>query len=177
MSSTTPLQQMSRGMAPPLSLTLWERLLLSIPGKPRSSIELQRLEDGVADRFAGNWEYAVEYVNRRHDRLLDQARGLLTFDGLVLAALGVLYQESHRIPASLVIGGYASAIVATSILLVSQFSVYFGEPSRFQDPKKEFSSSLRHTVVDGKSIVVAHVLSLIAMLSLLVALGFLVFKR
>jgi len=168
---------MSRGIAPPHSLTLWARLLLSIPGKPRSSIELQRLEDGVADRFAGNWEYAVEYVNRRHDRLLDQARGLLTFDGLVLAALGVLYQESHRIPASLVIGGYASAIVATSILLVSQFSVYFGEPSRFQDPKKEFSSSLRHTVVDGKSIVVAHVLSLIAMLSLLVALGFLVFKR
>src|SRR5215469_7543388 len=153
---------MSRGMAPPHSLTLWGKLLLSIPGKPRSSIELQRLEDGVADRFAGNWEYAVEYVNRRHDRLLDQARGLLTFDGLVLAALGVLYQESHRIPASLVIGGYASAIVATSILLVSQFSVYFGEPSRFQDPKKEFSSSLRHTVVDGKSIVVAHVLSLIA---------------
>ena len=162
---------------PPQSLTLWARLLLSIPGKPRSSIELQRLEDGVAERFAGQWEYAVEYVNRRHDRLLDQARGLLTFDGLVLAALGVLYQESHRIPASLVLGGYASAILATSILLVSQFLVYFGEPSTFQDPKKEFSSSLRQTVVDGKTIVVADILSLVAMLSLLVALGFLVFRR
>jgi hypothetical protein len=164
-------------MAPPHSLTLWARLLLSIPGKPRSSIELQRLEDGLADRFAGNWEYAVEYVNRHHDRLLNQSRGLLTFDGLVLAALGVLYRESHRIPASLVLGGYASAILATSILLVSQFSVYLGEPNRFQDPKKEFSSSLRQTVVDAKTIVVADILSLVAMLSLLVALGFLVFRR
>ena len=130
----------------------------------------------MAERFAGQWEYAVEYVNRHHDRLLNQARGLLTFDGLVLAALGVLYRESHRIPASLVLGGYASAILAASILLVSQFSVYFGEPSTFRDPKKEFSSSLRQTVVDVKTIVVADILSLVAMLSLLVALGFLVFK-
>jgi hypothetical protein len=95
----------------------------------------------------------------------------------VLAALGVLYRESHRMPAGLGLGGYASAILATSILLVSQFSVYFGEPSRFQDPKKEFSSSLRQTVVDGKAIAVADILSLVAMLSLLVALGFLVFRR
>jgi hypothetical protein len=131
----------------------------------------------VADRFAGHWEYAVEYVNGRHDRLLNQARGLLTFDGLVLAALSVLYRESHRIPASLVLAGYASAILATSILLVSQFSVHFGEPSTFQDPKREFSSSLRQTLVDGKTIVVADILSLVAMLSLLVALGCLVFRR
>src|SRR5262245_33137391 len=105
MMSEAPTDQRHPGPAEsllPLSLKPWTKLLLLIPGGPRSRTELQKLQDGVANRFEGQWEHAVEYINKRHDRFLNKARGLLTFDGLVLAALAAVYRESHRIPARLV---------------------------------------------------------------------------
>jgi hypothetical protein len=78
----------------PLSLKPWTKLLLLIPGGPRSKTELQKLQDDVANRFEGQWEHAVEYINKRHDRFLNKARGLLTFDGLVLAALSAVYRAA-----------------------------------------------------------------------------------
>ena len=50
----------------PISLKLRTRLLLLVPGGPKSEAELQKLQDDVANRFEGQWEHAVEYVNKRH---------------------------------------------------------------------------------------------------------------
>ena len=102
----------------PLSLNLWTKLLLLVPSGPRSKAELHKLRDDVANRFEGQWEHAVEYVNKSKDKdkFTNKARGLLTFDGLVLSALAAVYRESHRIPARLVLAGSVFAVIAASLL-------------------------------------------------------------
>lgn len=161
----------------PLSLNLWTKLLLLVPGGPRSEAELQKLRDDVANRFEGQWEHAVEYVNKSKDRFTNKARGLLTFDGLVLAALAAVYRESHRIPARLVLAGSVLAVIAASLLLLNQLLVNFGSLSKYEDAKKEFPSSVTESVVNGKSIVVACLLSLLAVLCLLISLGIVVLSN
>jgi hypothetical protein len=163
--------QVSAELLPPLSLKSWTKLVLLIPGGPRSKAELQKLQDDVANRFEGQWEHAVEYINTRHDRFLNKARGLLTFDGLVLAALSAVYRESHRIPARLVLAGCVCAVIAAGMLLLNLCLVHFGDLGKYEDAKKEFPSSVIQIAVHGKSIVVAGVLSFLAMLCLLIALG------
>jgi hypothetical protein len=155
----------------PVSLKLWTKLLFLIPGGPRSKTELQKLQDGVANRFEGQWEHAVDYINKRHDRFLNKARGLLTFDGLVLAALSAMYRESHRIPTRLVLAGSVCAVIAAGMLLLNQCLVHFGNLDKYEDAKEEFRSSVIQIAVHGKSIVAAGVLSFLAMLCLLIALG------
>jgi hypothetical protein len=161
----------------PLSLNLWAKLLLLVPGGPRSKAELQKLRDDVANRFGGQWEHAVEYVNKSKDRFTNKARGLLTFDGLVLAALGAVYRESHRIPARLVLAGSVFAAIAAGMLLLNQLSVKFGDISKYEDAKNEFHPSVAEIVVNGKSIMVAAFLSLLALLCLLICLGIVVLSN
>jgi uncharacterized membrane protein YidH (DUF202 family) len=174
MSEATANQrhQVPAELLQPVSLKSWTKLLLLIPGGPRSKTELQKLQDRVANRFEGQWEQAVEYINKRHDRFLNKARGLLTFDGLVLAALTAVYRESHRIPAKLVLAGSVCAVIAAGMLLLNQCLVHFGDLGKYEDAKKELPSSVIQIAVHGKSIVVAGVLSFLAMLCLLMALGF-----
>jgi len=155
----------------PLTLTPLARLLLRAPGGPQSQAEVQQLHDAVANRFKGEWEHAVEYVNKRNDRLLNQARGLLTFDGLVLTALGAVYRASRLISASLVLAGSVCAVIAASILLVSQLSVHFGELSKYAEAQKEFPSALIQLCLHGKSLLAAAILSFLALFCLLVGLG------
>jgi hypothetical protein len=154
----------------PPSLTLWTRLLLWVPVGPRSKSELEKFRDDVANRFEEQWEHAVEYVNKSNDRFINKARGLLTFDGLVLTALAAVYRESHRIPAKLVLAGCVFAAIA-SMLLLNLLMVNFGDLSKYEHAKKEFPPSVTAIVVHGKSIVVAGLLSLLAMLCLLLSLG------
>jgi hypothetical protein len=163
--------QVSARLLQPLSLKRSTQFWLLVPGGPRSKAELQKLQDNIANRFAGQWEHAVDYVNKRHDRFLNKARGLLAFNGLVLAALGAVYRESHRIPARLVLAGCLFAVIAAGMLLLNQCLVHFGDLDKYEDAKKEFPSSLTQIVVHGKSIVVAVILSFLAMLCLLAALG------
>jgi hypothetical protein len=160
-----------------LSLSLLARLLLCIPGGPKSTAELQRFRDEVANRFEGQWEHAAEYVNRWNDRFLNKARGLLTFDGLMLAALGAVYRESHRIPATLILVGSMCALAAAGILLLNHFLVSFCDLNRYEDAKEEFPSDLTQLVLRAKSIVVADVLSLLAMVCLVFSVGILVISN
>jgi hypothetical protein len=171
MSEATANQRHQVELLQPVSLKLWTKLLFLIPGGPRSKTELQKLQDGIANRFEGEWEHAVEYISKRHDRFLNKARGLLTFDGLVLAALSAVYRESHRIPARLVLAGCVCAVIAAGMLLLNECLVHFGDLGKYEDAKKEFPSSVFQIVVHGKSIVVASVLSFLAMLCLLIAIG------
>jgi hypothetical protein len=164
-------RQVPAELLPPISLKSWTKLLLLIPGGPRSRTELQKLQDDLANRFGGHWEQAVEYINKWHDRFLNKARGLLAFNGLVLAALSAVYRESHRIPAKLVLAGCACAVIAAGMLLINQCLVHFGDLGKYEDAKKEFPSSVIQIAVHGKSIVVAGILSFLAMLCLLIALG------
>ena len=157
--------------ARPIAFTLRARLLLRVPGGPQSQVDVQRLQDAVANRFKGNWEHAVEYVTKRHDRLLNQTRGLLTFDGLILTALGAVYRQSHLLPATLVLCGCVCPVIAASMLLLSQLSVHFAEPSKYADAQKEFPSALVQVCLHGKSLVAAGILSFLALLCLLVSLG------
>lgn len=161
----------------PLSLNLRTKLFLLVPGGPRSKPELQKFRDDVANRFAGQWEHALEYVNKSKDRFTNKARGLLTFDGLVLAALAAVYRESHRIPARLVLAGSVFAVIAAGMLLLNQLFVNFDALSNYEDAKKEFPQSVTETVVNGKSLVVAGVFSLLAMLCLLVSFGIVVLSN
>jgi len=160
----------------PLSLTPLARLRLWTPGRPHFQAEVQQLQDAVANRFKGEWEHAVEYVNKRHDRLLNQARGLLTFDGLVLTALVAVHRESHLIPGKLVLTGCVSAVIAASVLLLSQLSVHFGEPSKYADAQKEFPSALIQVCLHGKNLLAAGILSFLALLCLLVSLWIVALK-
>jgi hypothetical protein len=155
----------------PISITLRTRLLLLVPGGPKSKAELQKLQDDVANRFEGQWEHAVEYLNKRHDRLLNKARGLLTFDGLVLTALGTVYRESHMIPARLVLAGCVCAIIAAGILLLNQCLVHFDDLGKYENARNEFPSSVTQIVVHGKGNILAAVISFVAMLCLMAALG------
>jgi hypothetical protein len=155
----------------PLSLTRWTKLLLWIPDGPRSQAQLQKLQDDLANRFEGQWEHAVEYVNRLHDRFLNKARGLLTFDGLVLTALGAAYQQNHQIPAGLVLVGCVFAVIAASMLLLNQFSVHFGDLGKYQDATKELPARVVQIVMHGKSMFIAVMLSFLAMLCLIIAFG------
>jgi len=166
--------QVPADLLQPVSLSLFTRLLLCIPGGPKSTAELQRLRDEVANRFGGQWEHAVEYVNKWNDRFLNKARGLFTFDGLVLAALGAVYRESHRIPARLILAGSMCAVAAAGILLLSHFLVNFVDLNRYEDAKTEFPSNVTEIVLRAKSIVVAGLLSLLAMVCLLISIGILV---
>jgi hypothetical protein len=154
----------------PLSLNLWTGLLLLVPVGPRSKAELQRFRDDIANRFEGQWEHAIEYANKSRDRFTNKARGLLTFDGLVLAALASVYRESHRIPAKLVLAGCVFAVIAAGLLL-HQLSVNFGDLGKYGHAKTEFAPSVTEIVAHGKTIVVACLLSLLAMLCLLLSLG------
>jgi hypothetical protein len=163
--------QVAESALRPLPLTPFARLLLRAPGRPQTPAEVQQLHDAVANRFEGAWEQAVEYINKRNDRLLNQARGLLTFDGLVLTALGAVYQQSHLISARLVLAGFVCAVLAASVLLLSQLSVHFGEHSKYADAQNEFPSALVQVCLHGKSLLVAGVLSFLALLCLLVSLG------
>jgi hypothetical protein len=169
--------QVPADLLQPLSLPLLTRLLSRIPGGPTSTAELQRLRDEVANRFEGQWEHVVEHVNKWNDRFLNKARGLLTFDGLVLVALAAVYPESHRIPARLVLAGTMCAVAAAGILLLNQLSVNFGDLNKYKDAKSEFPSDLTELVLRAKSIVVADMLSLLAMVCLFISVGILVISN
>jgi len=155
----------------PLSLGAYTKLLLLIPDGPRSQAQLQNLQDDLANRFDGQWEHAVEYVNRLHDRFLNKARGLLTFDGLVLTALGAAYQQSHRIPAGLILVGSVFAVLAASMLLLNQFSAHFGDLGKYRHATKELSARVMQIVLHGKIINLAVILSFFAMLCFIISLG------
>jgi hypothetical protein len=161
----------------PHSRTLPTRLLLLIPGGPRSMPELRDFASDVACRFAGQWERALEYVNKSNDRLVNNARGLLTFNGLVLTALGTVYRESHSIPASLALTGSVCAVVAAGMLLLTQFSVSFGDRSRYRSAEYEFPYCVTRVVINGKSNAVAALFSLVALLCLLTAFGIVVLRH
>jgi hypothetical protein len=161
----------------PHARTLRTRLLLLIPGGPRTTPELRDFGSDVASRFAGQWEHALEYVNKSNDRLVNNARGLLTFNGLVLTALGTVYRESHSIPASLALTGSVCAVIAAGMLLLTQFSVSFGDRSRYRSAECEFPYCVTRVVINGKSNAAAALFSLVALLCLLTAFGIVVLRN
>ena len=95
----------------------------------------------------------------------------MTFDGLVLTALGTVYRESHMIPARLVLAGFVCAIIAAGILLLNQCLVHFDDLGTYENARNEFPSSVTQIVVHGKANILAAVLSFVAMLCLMAALG------
>ena len=139
--------------------------------------ELRDLGAAVAYRFEGELENALEYVNKSYERLANEARGLLTFDGLVLNALGAVYRETHRIPASLVLAASVCAVIAAGMLLITQFSLSFGDLSNYRSAEREFPSSVTRVVITAKSNAVAGLFSLVAMLCLLTAIGHVVLRN
>jgi hypothetical protein len=180
MMSQAPANQRHRVPAEllkPLSLNLWAKLLLLVPPGPRSEAQLQKLQDDVANRFEGRWEHAVEYVTKSKDSFVGRVRGLLTFDGLVLSALAAVYRESHTIPAMLVLIGSVFAAIAAAMLVLNHLLAHFGDLNKYEDAKKEFSPSVADIVLKGKSIVVAGLLSLLAMLCLLISFGIVVLRN
>jgi hypothetical protein len=88
----------------------------------------------------------------------------------VLAALASVYRESHRSPAKLVLAGCVFAVIAAGLLL-HQLSANFGDLSKYEHAKTEFPPSVTEIVAHGKTIIVACLLSLFAMLCLLLSLG------
>ena len=139
--------------------------------------DLRDLGAVVAYRFNGEWEDALEYVNKSNERLVNEARGLLTFDGLVLTALGAVYRETPRIPASLVLVASVCAVIAAGMLLLTQFSLSFGDLSNYRSADREFPSSVTRVVINAKSNAVAGLFSLAAMLCLLTAFGLVVLRN
>jgi len=147
----------------PLSLKLCTKTLLLMPGGPVTEAKVQELRDLLADRFKKDWEKAVEYVNKSNDRFINKARGLLTFNGLILAALGNWYRETHQIPTSVVVGGVC-AIASATILLVTHFLVNFGDLDEYRSAEREFSPYVVEIIVKAKCVVLAGILSLASML-------------
>jgi hypothetical protein len=77
----------------------------------------------------------------------------------------------------LVLAGSVLAVIAAAMLVLNQLLVNFGDLSKYEDAKKEFHPSVTNIVVNGKSIVVAGLLSLLAMLCLLLSLGIVVLRN
>ena len=175
-ASASRSQRVGAQRLPFTSRTPWTRLWLLIPGGPKSVTELRDLGAVLAHRFDRHWENALAYVDKSYDRLLNKARGLLTFDGLVLAALGTVYREGHGIPPSLVLAGGVCAVIASGILLLTLFSVSIGDLSEYRNAESEFPHGLTRLVIGGKSNVFAGLFSLVAMVCLLTALGMVVLR-
>jgi hypothetical protein len=111
---------------------------------------------------------------RQQYSLVNSASGLLTFNGLVLTALGTVYRESRIIPARLVLAGGVCVVIATGKLLITHFSVSFGDLSKYRNAECEFAYSVTRVVINGKSNAVAGLFSLVAIFWLLSAFGIVV---
>jgi UDP-N-acetylmuramyl pentapeptide phosphotransferase/UDP-N-acetylglucosamine-1-phosphate transferase len=158
----TPREQL-----PPLSLDPCTKLLLLISfSGPYTQAELQSFRDDLADRFKGDWEKAVEYVNKSNDRFISKAGGLLAFNGLVLTALAIWPHSQMTIVGSI------CAIASASILLVTHFIVNVGHLDDYKEAKLDFSAYVVEIVRRAKYILVAAVLSLASVLVPLVAVLF-----
>jgi hypothetical protein len=162
-------QPKARDQLRPYSLNQWTKLVLLIPFNGLNNQEqLQDFRDDLADRFQGKWETAFEYVIKSNDRIINKAIGLLAFDGLVIAALGIWRLESQVARS---IGGICAAASAT-ILLVTHFIVSTGQPGDYKEAATDFSAFVVEIVRRAKYIFVAAVLSIASVLVLLVALLF-----
>ena len=69
------------------------------------------------------------------------------------------------------LAGSVFAVIAASLLLLNQLLVNLGDLSKYEDAKKEFPPSVTDIVVNGKSIAVAGLLTLLAVLCLLISLA------
>lgn len=89
----------------------------------------------------------VDYIYRAYDRVINKARGLLTFDGLLLTAFGLLYrnlQSSSNNSGLLLSIGSVLPLVASLPLLVI-FWMNWGASNDYQSNENDLKSMVTAT--------------------------------
>jgi hypothetical protein len=126
----------------PLEMKDWEEFLLRFGWKrsgPHSKAQLETLAGYIVQRYS--WEDALKYVDAANNRLLNKARGLITFNGLTLAAIGTLIRVEGTHAISFAAFGMVMALLSAGTLLWTHFLVDFGrELSDYENAEKEFRS-------------------------------------
>jgi hypothetical protein len=107
----------------------WEIQLLRFGGKrsgPRTKTDLDTLAGYIVQRY--DWEEALKYADSANNRFLNKARGLITFNGLTLAAISTLVrvEGTNAVNNTLTGFGIVMALLSAGILLWTHFLVDFG---------------------------------------------------
>lgn len=157
----------------PLEMKHWEEFLLRFGGRrsgPRTKAELETLAGFILNRY--DWEDALKYVDGANNRLLNKARGLITFNGLTLAAISTLVRVEGVQAVNNALAGFGiiMALLSAGILLWTHFLVDFGrELSDYEDTPSEFRSYVVLVATRAKWIVITGFLSFLSLLPLLLA--------
>ena len=116
--------------------SLYTRFKAEHPPLPESTTMDQNAREVMHDRQI--WSRCSQYMAGVIDRAINKARGLLTFNGLLITAGSLLKTDE--------LTTYFSAIaialaLLSSALILTLFYVKWGAPSQYGNPKQEFLSA------------------------------------
>ena len=108
--------------------------------------ETANADDGTIDEHPMQGDAAVAYVDRIIDRQLTKARGILAFDGLMLAFLGLIARNSapldvvslHPAPVLLLLG----LLAASSVICLMLFRARWGYVADLRTFSREIAATL-----------------------------------
>ena len=109
----------------------------------------EKSDDDAIDDHPSYGDAAVAYVDRIVDRQLTKARGILAFDGLILAFLGMIARASteldiataHMVPALLLMG----LLAGSSAICLFLFRARWGYVADFRTFSREMAATLALT--------------------------------
>ena len=145
-------------------------LLLKLGGGPKTTEEVEKFREIMAKRYLSaaarggsvDWSKPLAYMERVNDRLINKARGLLTFNGLTLTSLGVLKGLYAGVAHEqlLVAISVGLAVVSAIILLLSHFLVNFHSLPAYTSDKSDYEAYTLIVVQRIKWISIAATLSI-----------------
>lgn len=155
-----------------LRLTTAQLCLLGFGLEGRGPVTIKQLEDlrrYILTRY--NFEDALKYADNANNRVLNKARGLITFNGLTLAVFGTMIKQQTSptvVDKCLALAGIILALLSAVILLWKHFLVDFGPKlSDYAKTETEFDSYVIQVVSRIKWISITGFVSILSLLPLL----------
>jgi len=138
-----------------IAATIWAMTWFpDIPGGTEGHHEAltaryEKSDDGAIDDHPSYGDAAVAYVDRIVDRQLTKARGILSFDGLILAFLGLIARNTakldiataHMVPVLLLMG----LLAGSSAICLFLFRARWGYVANFTTFSREIAATLALT--------------------------------
>lgn len=131
---------------------------MSILGFPLTKKGFSKYKDAIGKRYQNNWEKAFSYVNKVLDREINKSIGLLTFNGILFAALSLAENKTTLI-------NWAKVLVLFSCVpLLRVMFVVWGRPSDSSSDQKDFDATFKMVWWRSGFILISLVLSFLATL-------------
>jgi hypothetical protein len=169
---TQPEQDRVKALNEEIKLTFLQRLLLDrVPTKP-NICELKKFREYIAlrsldwEKNSDKWEKALDFVDKINTRFLNKARGLVTVNGLTLAAFSALLIKPGIQTTWITVFGIAFAVLSTFFMLWTHFLVNWGKVEEYASDKAEFESYIPEIAAKAKWIGIAGILSIFSILAL-----------